>query len=215
MPKKYKQFCGLARAFDILGERWTPLIVRELMFGGRRFSDLALGLPGVSASVLTERLKHLEDERIVTQRELPAPAGSSVYELTDDGRQLAEALVPVAKWGQRRLGPRKPRGEAFATRWIMLNLKTRFDPTRARGIRRRFELHVDGEIFQIRVGDGRLSMQQSLSPSEADIVIRVSLPVLLGIGTGEKGLDVALASGEIEISGDPAAALEFRELFLG
>src|SRR3954463_9806931 len=120
MGRRYQQFCGLAHALEIVGERWSGLIVRELMLGPRRYSDLRDGLPGIATNVLAERLKHLEAEGIVSRDVLPAPAGSTVYQLTDDGRAFAESLLPLARWGSRRLeesGDDHVRGE-----WLTLGL---------------------------------------------------------------------------------------------
>src|SRR3954451_23206277 len=100
MPEhRYHQYCGLARALDVAGDRWTLLIVRELMPGPRRFTDLIDGLPGISRKLLTERLRDLEGEGIIGREELPPPAARQVYELTEEGRDLAEAMVPLVAWG--------------------------------------------------------------------------------------------------------------------
>src|SRR3989442_10096328 len=117
MPKHlYQQYCALARALDVAGDRWTLLIVRELTPGPRRFTDLLDGLPGISRKLLTERLRALERDGITARRELPPPAARQVYELTDDGRDLATAMAPLIAWGVRRIGDRKP-GETFRARW--------------------------------------------------------------------------------------------------
>src|SRR5947208_14695430 len=109
MPEhRYQQYCALARALDVAGDRWTLLIVRELAPGPRRFTDLVDGLPGISRKLLTERLRALEGDGIVARRELEPPAARQVYELTDDGRDLAHAMAPLIAWGARRIGERKP-----------------------------------------------------------------------------------------------------------
>src|SRR5215211_1260050 len=102
----YQQYCALARALDVAGERWTLLIVRELAPGPRRFTDLLDGLPGVSRNLLTQRLRGLERDGILARRELPAPAARLVYELTADGRDLADAIAPLIRWGAWHLGDR-------------------------------------------------------------------------------------------------------------
>ena len=106
--KVYGQYCGLAKALDLVGERWTLLLIRELAFGPRRFSDLVEGLPGISTAVLTERLNRLEEARLTLRRTLPPPAASKVYELTDDGRDLAAAIAPLIAWGAKRMSDRAP-----------------------------------------------------------------------------------------------------------
>src|ERR687890_1706348 len=117
MPEhRYHQYCALARALDVVGDRWTLLIVRELAPGPRRFVDLLDGLPGVSRNLLTGRLRALEAAGIIARRELPPPAARQVYELTDDGRDLAVAMAPLIAWGSRRLGDRRE-GESFRALW--------------------------------------------------------------------------------------------------
>jgi DNA-binding HxlR family transcriptional regulator len=101
---RYHQYCGLARALDVAGDRWTMPVVRELLPGPRRFTDLIEGLPGISRKLLTERLRGLERDGVIDRRELPPPAARQVYELTDDGRDLASALAALIGWGARRLG---------------------------------------------------------------------------------------------------------------
>src|SRR5918912_1251123 len=96
---RYHQYCGAARALDVVGDRWTLLIVRELMLRPRRFTDLIDGLPGISRNLLSERLRALEGEKVVSREELPPPAARQVYALTDDGRDLANAMVPLVAWG--------------------------------------------------------------------------------------------------------------------
>src|SRR5215212_7369949 len=109
--RSYNQYCGLAYALDIIGERWTMLIIRELIAGPRRFKDLIDGLPGVSTNLLTERLKRLEQQGMIHHRTLPPPAGSAVYELTAIGQGLEQALLELGKWGSQFVPP-TPEGAA-------------------------------------------------------------------------------------------------------
>jgi DNA-binding HxlR family transcriptional regulator len=104
MPEhRYHQYCALARTLDVVGDRWTLLIVRELTPGPRRFTDLLDGLPGISRKLLTERLRDLESDGIIVREELPPPAARQVYALTDDGQELALAMAPLVAWGARAL----------------------------------------------------------------------------------------------------------------
>src|SRR5436305_3979365 len=104
--RSYGQYCALARALDVVGERWTALLLRELATGPRRYADLQEALPGVGTSLLAQRLKELEADGVVVKRFLSPPAARWVYDLTDDGWELAEALVPLARWGLKRMGAR-------------------------------------------------------------------------------------------------------------
>ena len=105
VPKSYDQYCPVAEALDLVGERWTLLIVRELTYGPQRFTDLRVGLPGIPPNLLASRLRELEDGGIVRRRDLPAPAARSVYELTEEGRGLEPTLRALARWGIHRLPP--------------------------------------------------------------------------------------------------------------
>src|SRR5213079_2841307 len=134
MPEhRYQQFCGLARALDVAGDRWTLLIVRELVLGPRRFTDLIEGLPGVSRNLLAERLRALERDGIVTRQELPPPAARQVYELTDDGRDLAAAMAPLIAWGARRMSDRASM-DTFHPRWAAIGMSVLADQQAARGV---------------------------------------------------------------------------------
>src|SRR5437667_1160933 len=147
MPEhRYHQYCGLARALDIAGDRWTLLIVRELVPGPRRFTDLIDGLPGISRKLLTERLRELERDGIVSRAELPPPAARHVYDLTDDGRDLADAMVPLIGWGARRLGERKTT-ESFSARWAALGMATFADRQAAMGVSETYQYLVGGSAF--------------------------------------------------------------------
>src|ERR671919_2537195 len=105
---RYQQYCGAARALDVVGDRWTLLIVRELLLGARRFTDLIDGLPGISRNLLTQRLRDLERDGIVVRDELPPPAARQVYELSDDGRDLADAMLPLVAWASGDSGLDSP-----------------------------------------------------------------------------------------------------------
>src|SRR2546423_12966913 len=153
----YQQFCALARALDVAGDRWTLLIVRELVPGARRFTDLIDGLPGISRKLLTERLRALEGDGLVARHELPPPAARHVYELTDDGRDLAHAMAPLMAWGARRIGERKPT-ETFRARWPAVAMVGLADQEAARGVRETYQLIVGESDFHFTVDDGSIEL---------------------------------------------------------
>src|SRR5437016_5802532 len=130
--RSYGQYCALARAFDVIGERWTPLLLRELAMGPRRYADLADGLPGIGTSLLAQRLKELEAEGLVHRRFLSPPAARCVYDLTDDGSELAMSPLPLARRGTRRMG-RRGKDEAFCLEWFLLFLRSASDPALTEG----------------------------------------------------------------------------------
>jgi DNA-binding HxlR family transcriptional regulator len=157
--KVYGQYCGLAKALDLVGERWTLLIIRELSFAPRRFSDLVEGLRGISTAVLTERLNRLEDARLIFRRTLPPPAASKVYALTEDGQELARALVPLAAWGVRILAAnRRKRTEAFRPAWGFLFLRETLDASSARDVHDVYEIHIDDSVISVIADDGEMQV---------------------------------------------------------
>ena len=203
MRRSYDQYCTLATALDVIGERWTLLIVRELQFGPRRFTQLLEGLPGMGRNLLAERLRYLESEQLVRRRELPALAGAHGYELTEDGRGLAPALTELARWGTGRLGPLRP-GVAFRGRWVAGTMVAMANIAAARGVKETYELDLEGDVFHLRVDDGRVTPHLG-SAEEPDLVIRTRVHVLVGIGTGELSVAGALASGDLAAEGAPWA----------
>lgn len=211
--RSYDQYCGLARALDVLGERWTLLAIRELLFGPKRFSDLLAGLPGIGANVLSTRLRTLEGEGLVRKRRLPPPAASTVYELTDRGRALEPAVVELARWGIDLLGA-PAEGDRYRAGWLALSLRAAFRPEAAAGLRRTYRLRVDDETFTVRVDDGTLEVQQG-ETAPPDVAIALDTDTLMAIVGGELSTEDAVASGRVEIElGDPADALGLATLML-
>src|SRR3954453_5105962 len=158
MPEhRYHQYCGAARALDIVGDRWTLLIVRELALGPRRFTDLMDGLPGISRNLLSQRLRDLETDGVLVRSELPPPAAGQVYELTDDGRDLSQAIIPLVAWGARRLGPRKPT-DAFRAHWAALAMAAFADREATRGVRETYQYIVGPSSFHFIVDDGSIEV---------------------------------------------------------
>src|SRR5918996_3456942 len=166
---RYEQYCALARALDLVGNRWTLLIVRELRPGPRRFTDLVDGLPGISRKLLTERLRDLERDGVVARRELPPPAARQVYELTEEGRDLATAMAPLIAWGARRLGERRP-GEFFSPRGPAVAMVGLADREAARGVRETYQYVVGDEAFYFVADDGWIELHDGRAEDAAVIV---------------------------------------------
>lgn len=210
---RYPQFCALARAAEVLGERWTLLIVRELLLGPRRFSDLRERLDGVSPSVLTERLGRAEELGLVRRSALPPPAASVVYELTEHGEALRPAVHALIRWGGRFLLPRRAR-ERAEPEWMRLALAamarrgaspSRTFVLRIREGRKEAVLHVAGGRGGTRVAAGE--------PTRADAVLTLDVPTLLAVAGGRLTLDRAVRSGVVKASGDLGALGDFGRLF--
>ena len=211
MPRTYSQYCGIARALEILGERWTLLIVRDLLIGPRRFGDLMDGLPGIGTNMLAARLKTLEAAGVIRRYKLPPPAGSMVYELTDYGRELEGPVIGLGRWGMELLDKRR-RGEHHSFRWLLLGMKAAFRPEAAQGVDDSYEFHVDDEIFCVTVHDGQLEVGNGPA-RDPDAVISTKLQTFIGLGRGEIDPVAAVRKGTLTVEGDPEAALRAAALF--
>lgn len=210
--KSYGQWCALARALDIVGERWTLLVIRELLDGPKRYTDLREGIPGISTDVLAARLKQLEQDGLVVRRTLPPPAASNVYELAEMGRELAPAVAALIKWGARLLGPRRA-DEAFQPHWLVLGLRGMLRHDRAADAELDVEFDLgSGESLRVRIDRGALI--HLVNPKRApDIVVRGDLPTLAAIADGSLPSRDAIREGRLQIDGSRKAVREYGRLF--
>ncbi|MBC8076986.1 MAG: transcriptional regulator [Chloroflexales bacterium] len=209
--RSYNQYCGLAYALDIVGERWTLLIVRELIAGPRRFKDLLNGLPGISTNLLAERLKSLDQQGVIHRRVLPPPAGSAVYELTPVGRALEPMLLELGRWGSQFV-PASPSGAAVLRAGsYALTLKTFFRPEQAQGIDETYTLHIAGEVLQVHIHDGTIAVQQGEGRS-ANAVFYTDMPSYLSMLSGQIQPNEAIAQGLLRVEGDPGALHRFLNM---
>lgn len=210
--RSYGQYCGVTRALELVGERWALLIVRDLLVGPKRFTDLRQGLPKIPTNVLSARLKELELAGIVERRLLPRPAGSVVYALTPYGAELDDVVLRLARWGAQSLGERGP-NEIITADSMIVALRTTFQPEAATGDEVTFELRFDGDdvVIVARVAAGALTA--AVGPAAApDLVIAASGP-LRPLLTGELSPDEAIATGYVQLSGEAGLLARFVELF--
>ena len=212
MSKKrtYGEACGIPRALDRVGERWALMIVRELVLGPKRFTDIRQGLPGLSPDVLSQRLRELEEAGVVARRELPPPAASKVYELTAWGHELEEVLIALGRWGARAPGPPAEACMSFDSH--ILSLLTLFDGELAGDLETTLELRLDGRPFRAEVAAGRLEIVPGEAPS-ADATIDGDPGVLIAVVHGRLELDAALRAGDLKVEGDKQAVKRFVGLF--
>src|SRR5205807_2037096 len=206
---RYQQYCALARALDVAGDRWTLLIVRELLPGPRRFTDLIDGLTGISRKLLTERLRDLERDGIIARQELPPPAARQVYELTDDGRDLAHAMAPLIAWGARRIGERKPT-ESFRARWPAVAMAGLADQDAAKGVRETYQYVVDRSAFHFTVDDGSIRLQDGWAQDPA-VVLTTDEDTWADIAAGKISFSSATATGALSVAGEPQAVKRLRK----
>jgi DNA-binding HxlR family transcriptional regulator len=209
--RSYNQYCGLAYALDRIGERWTILIIRELIAGPRRFKDLLDGLPGISTNLLAERLKQLEQQGLIRQRTLPPPAGSAVYELTALGQALEPTLLELGKWGSQFVPPSPGDATLLHANSYALTLKTFFRRERAQGLDETYELQIDDEVLQVQIAEGGLLVQQG-DALKTDAIFRTDMPTYLKLLSGELAPDEATSQGLIRIVGDPEALRRFLKI---
>ena len=180
--RTYDQFCGIARALDLVGERWALLVVRDLILGPKRFTDLRRGLEGIGTNVLAARLKELERAGVIQRRTLPPPAASTVYELTDYGRAVEGPLLALGRWGALSMGTRQP-GQTLRSEWLAVALKAFFRPEAAADLQAVVELRFDDGTFVARVDRGSLVVEPG-SPNGADLVLRTEVETLIGFLAG-------------------------------
>jgi DNA-binding HxlR family transcriptional regulator len=202
--------CGIAHASDLLGQRWGLLVVRELLLGPKRFTDLRAGIPDISPNVLGQRLRELVESGIVRHRKLAPPAVAQVYELTDWGRQLEPAVLALGRWATA--SPSFPRGAEIGPDSLVLALKSGFMAATADRLDATYEIRL-GEIpFRLRVVEGELDAAQGEAEAP-DAVIRSDPNVIAGIVFGGNRLAEAIAAGDVEIDGSrPAVNALFRAL---
>jgi len=211
MPPKrsYDDPCGVARALDVVGERWALLVVRELLLGPKRFGALSSGLPGMSQNVLSQRLRELSEAGIVRRRTFGPPTSSHGYELTERGRELEPILHALARWGSRI-----PVGSAaeLSTDALMLALQTTFDPRAAGTLRARLELRIGDDRFRAEIGSGRFGISRG-SAGRADAILTTGAATLRALVFGERTIADVVARGDLRIEGDRRVAARFTRCF--
>ncbi len=199
--RSYGDPCGIARALDVIGERWALLIVRELLFGPKRFTDLKSGLADASPNVLSQRLRELEAGGVVQRRK----AGGALYELTERGRELHPLLLQLGRWGAR--SPERPPGQ-LSVDALMVALEATFVSEKAADLRATYELRLGEERFSVEVSDGAIAITRG-SPRTPDAVLATDASTLRSLVFG----DLKLPGAPIELQGDARVARKFFRLF--
>ncbi|MFD3567821.1 winged helix-turn-helix transcriptional regulator [Streptomyces sp. NPDC058667] len=210
--REYKQFCGLARAMEMVGERWSMLIVRDLLNGPRRYTDLRKGLPAIPTNILSTRLKQLEEAGLATRRALPHPERAVVYELTEYGRDLEPALIALGRWGARTMTEPRP-GEAISAEAVAMSFRTAFRPEQAQGTTVGFEVRMGEFTIHLQIIDGSLAVSPGMHPAPDLAIERLSGHPVRELMSGSKTPADVLADGSVRVEGDPALLSRFAEMF--
>jgi DNA-binding HxlR family transcriptional regulator len=211
MAREYGQFCGLARALELVGSRWTLLIVRELLHGPKRYTEVARGLPGIPTNVLSARLEELENAGVVERRLQARPSTSVVYALTPYGLELEEPVVRLGLWGVKSLG-RPTSGDTFSLAALSMALRATFDPDAARGRDLAAEIRFGHERLYVHVHDGELEFPPD-SPPEPKLVVTTTPHVFAEVFGGHTDVDSAISSGRARITGPKREARRFFRIF--
>lgn len=208
--RSYNQFCAGARALDVIGDRWSLLIVRDLLLGQKRFTDLSRSLSGIAPNILSARLKELQHAGVITHTQLPPPAPATVYELTEFGRGLEPVLIELVRWGLSLMDSPRP-GERVDVAWVLAAIRAMARPDAAAGITETYEFRLDIGTFHARLDDGKLELEQGAA-SHADVTIEMDVATFMAIGLRRIEAARAIDEGLIEVDGDPAAALRSVEV---
>lgn len=208
--RSYEDGCAAAHALDLIGERWALLVVRELLLGSKRFTDLRADLPGISPNILSQRLKDLEDIGVLTRQHLPPPAASWVYALTEWGQELEPVLQTLGRWGAR--SPVRPAHHPISLSTLITALKTMFDPGLALGLECSVALKIGHEQFVVQVSEAGLHVERgTLTQPELEIIGNVA--TLGGLIFGGQALTEAEQAGTVHVEGDRQMAQRFLRLF--
>jgi DNA-binding HxlR family transcriptional regulator len=208
--RKYEDGCAIAQALDVIGERWALLVVRELVLGPKRFTDLLDGLHGASSDVLTQRLRDLSGAGVVRRRRLGPPAAAWVYELTEWGAELEDIILELAQWVHK--SPLMRYDLPLGPDSLMLSLKTRFHPAAAEGMSASIGLSFGEAHFRVRIADGRLDIDRG-DADNPDLVLDTDEATLLSLLNPHGSLDDAISGGHLRLTGDRALADRFRRAF--
>ncbi len=210
IKRSYADGCASAHALDLVGERWALLVVRELLLGPKRFTDLRTGLPGISPNVLAQRLEELEQASVLRRRKLRPPASAWVYELTDWGLELEPVIMALGRWGAR--SPTLPQGAPLSVDALILSFRTMFDPHAAAGLKASLELRFSEDYFHAGIAGGRMELTRG-SADQPDAILETDPDTLAALVYGGRKLAEALRSGDLRVEGDKSVVKRFLTLF--
>ncbi|MFD8560960.1 winged helix-turn-helix transcriptional regulator [Streptosporangium canum] len=210
--RTYNQYCATARTLDLVGERWTLLLIRELLTGPKRFGDLQHSLRGLGTGLLAARMKHLEREGLVHKVTLPPPARTPAYALTQAGEELGPAVLALARWGLKWAMDEPREQETFHPGWAVLGLRACFDAEAATGLHALYEFRVEEEVFHARIDDGTIETVHGPA-QHPDVMITIGGEDFRDLAAGRSTLAEAINNGTASASGDQQALRRLHQLF--
>jgi DNA-binding HxlR family transcriptional regulator/putative sterol carrier protein len=208
--RTYEDGCATAHALDLIGERWALLVVRELILGPKRFTDLRAGLPAISPNVLTQRLLELEEAGILQRRKLPPPAAAWVYELSEWGLELERVIMALGRWAVR--SPTLMQGHPLSVDALILSFRTMFSSDAADGFDATLEIRIGEDRFRAVVADGEMELTRNTARNPGAI-IEADVNTLAAVVYGGRKFAEAVRSGDLRVEGDKAIAKQFLTLF--
>jgi DNA-binding HxlR family transcriptional regulator len=208
--RTYGEACAIAHALDLVGERWALLVVRELLLGPKRFTDLRRGLPNASPNVISERLRELERAGVVKREKLPPPASSRVYVLTDWGRELEDSVLSLGRWATR--SPTLPLAGPMGADSVVLALKGRSELQSATALDATYELRFGEDRFRVNVSGGAIDAARG-GADYPDATIDTNPGTLFAVLWNGRSLAEAERAGDLQVEGDRAAVERFVRLF--
>jgi DNA-binding HxlR family transcriptional regulator len=210
--RSYNQHCATAKSLDLVGERWTLLLIRELLTGPKRFSDLLASLAGLGTGLLAERLKYLESVGLIRRVTVSSAANAPAYALTEAGEELRPVVMALSRWGLKwALGERRD-GDAFRAGWAVLGMQSTFDAEAARGVHAVYEFRVGDDVFHARIADGAIEALHGPA-QRPDAVIATDPDTFVELASGRMALADAIEADAASAIGDRTLLRKLRVLF--
>lgn len=213
-PKRsYRQYCAVARGLDVIGDRWTLLIVRDLLLGPKRYKDLLDGLPGIGTNLLADRLRELEGAGLIERSVLPPPAGSAVYALTERGEALQPVLIAIGRWSGRFFLGEPHDDDVMVASAYFVAMRSSFKADLARDVKETYQFLVGGRVFEVAVDNGTCTTSEGHT-SMPDVVFSMEVETLNALLLEGLSAEEAVGSGRVVVSGDPASLTRFVRAFV-